>query len=113
MTDDQDVRLAYTDNPALRHLKQLGWISRRALRAHQEKVAAEAALETRTDAPAPDAPHHAWVDKALLRGIPVTGAGVGGASRYTRPGDCTRCARMGRRCPACASERRNENGPRS
>lgn len=104
MTEDLDVRLAYTDNPALRHLKQLGWISRRALRAHQEKVAAEAALETREVETV--APHLAWIDKALLRGIPITGAGVGGASRYTRPGDCTTCARMGRRCPACAAERR-------
>lgn len=108
MTDEPEVRLAWTDNPDLRHITKTGWLSRRELRARQEQALAEAARDTATPAVA-TATHLAWIDKQLLRGIPITGANVGGAQRYTRPGDCTRCARMGRTCPACAQERRRPN----
>ena len=101
------VRLAFTDDPNLRAVKLLGWMGRRELEATEVRTKIEAAgIRVGEVTERPTTTQHAWIDKALLRGIPITGANVGGAQRYTRPGDCTRCARMGSTCPACATERR-------
>jgi hypothetical protein len=95
------IRVAYID-PALR--PTLGGLvnaelNRHALLRAQEWTLLSAAVQNGRDLPDKPSKSKLPGDPRSLRGIPVTGRGIGGVIRGTRPGDCSRCGRP-LPCPA-------------
>jgi hypothetical protein len=78
-----EVKLAWTDIPALRGLKGQS-IARSEMYRAQARALADVLLETGEAAPNPRAQAN---DPVRLRGVPIIGRGVAGAIRGSRPTD--------------------------
>lgn len=86
LSDGNEVRLVYSDDPRLRGSGLLGrWLERTELEQAHERAIVRAAAEAAAEIPTSTGGPTAAGDTRKLRGIPAIGRGVAGAMKDTDP----------------------------